>query len=82
MLVFISWLKHVRMYLTEQKLTNLEAVQLIKDHMTENARGVVKPYLNTNCICDYEELIGHLRTYFESCKTFSSFIGDFYSRVQ
>ena len=41
MLVFNSWLKDVEMCVTEQKLTNLEAVQLVKDYTTESAKGAV-----------------------------------------
>ena len=64
MLVFNSWLKDMDMYLKELTLTNLEAVQLIKNYTTEVARGVVEIYLDTNSTWDYQELIGHLRTLF------------------
>ena len=70
MLVFNSWLKGVGICMRELKLTNLEAVQLIKDYMRENMRGVVEFCLDTNSTWDYEELIRHLRTLFESGKIF------------
>ena len=82
MLVFNSWLKDVEVCMKEQILTNLEAVQLIKDYKRENVRGAVGFYLNTNSTWNYEELIRHLRTSFESCKKFRLLVGDFYSRVQ
>ena len=50
--------------------------------MTENARGVVYLYLNTNSTWDYEELIRHIRTLFESGKTLSLLVIDFYSKIQ
>ena len=82
MLVFNSWLKDVEMCVRERKLSNLEAVQLIKDYITENARGLVEFHLDTISTWNYEEFIRHLRTLFESGKIFSSLVGDFYSRVQ
>ena len=46
--VFNFWLKDVEMCVREWKLTKLEAVHLIKDYTTENARGAVEFYLDTN----------------------------------
>ena len=48
MLVFNSWLKDIEMCIQEWRLSNLEAVQLIKDYTSDNARGVVEFYLDTN----------------------------------
>ena len=45
-LVFNSWLKDEKIGMREQKLTNLEAVQLIKNCTTENVTGVVEFYLD------------------------------------
>ena len=81
-LVFNSWLKDVEMGMKEQILTNMEAVQLIKDYTTESARGAVEFYLTIYSTWDYEELIRHLRTSFESGETFGLLIRDFYTRVQ
>ena len=72
MLVFNSWLKDKEMCVKDWKLTNMEAVQLIKDYTSEGARGGVEFYLDTNSTWKYHELIEHLRTLFESSKTFSS----------
>ena len=82
MLVFNSWLKDIEMCVRERKLTNMEAIQLIKDYKAEGARGVVEFYLDTNSTWKYHEFVEHLRTSFESGKTFSLLVGDFYSRTQ
>ena len=82
MLVFNSWLKDIEMCVKEWKLTKMEAVQLIKDHTSEGARGAVEFYLDTNSTWMYHELIEHLQTSFKSGKTFSSLVGDFYSCIQ
>ena len=65
MLVSNSWLKDIEMCMKEQKLLNMEAVQLVKDYTTEGARGAVEFYLDTNSTCKYHELIEHLRTPFK-----------------
>ena len=36
--------------MSEWKLTNMEAVQLMKDYTKEGARGAMEFYLNTNSI--------------------------------
>ena len=82
MLVFNSWLKDIEMCVEEQKLTNMEAVQLIKHCTSEGERGAVEFYLDTNSTWKYHELIEHLQTLFESGKTFSSLVKDFYSCIQ
>ena len=82
MLVFNSWLKDIKMCIQEWKLSNLEAVQLIKDFTSDNARGAVEFYLDTNSTWSYKALIEHLRTSFETGESFSSLVGDFYSRSQ
>ena len=66
----------------ERKLTNMEAIQLIKDYTAEGARGAVEFYLETTSTWKYHELVEHLRTSFESSETFSSLVGDFYSCIQ
>ena len=82
MLVFNSWLKDIEMCVSEWKLTNMAAVQLLKDYTTEGARGAMEFYLNTNSTWKYEELMEHLRTSFKCGKTFSSLVRDFYSHIQ
>ena len=68
MLVFNSWLKDIEMCIKEQKLTNMGAVQLIKDYTSEGARGVVEFYLDTNSMWKYYKLIELFLTLFESVK--------------
>ena len=63
--------------MSKQKLTNMEAVQLVKDYIMEGARGAIEFYLDTNSMWDYKEFIEHTRTLFESGKTFSSLVRDF-----
>ena len=41
------------MCVKECKLSNDDAVQLIKDYTIENARGVIEFYLNTITDCSY-----------------------------
>ena len=48
MLVFNSWLKDIKMCIQEWRLSNMEVVQLIKDYTSDNARGAVEFYLDTN----------------------------------
>ena len=70
------------MCIQEQRLSNLEAVQLIKDYTSDNARGAVEFCLITNSTWSYKALIEHLRTSFETGESFSSLVSDFYSRSQ
>ena len=67
------------MCIQEQRLLNLEAVQLIMDYTSNNARGVAEFYLDTNSTWNYKALTEHLRTSFEVGESFSSLVGDFYS---
>ena len=82
MLVFNSWLKDIEMCVRERKFTNMEVIQLIKDYTAEGGRRVVEFYLDMNSTWKYHELVEHLRTSFESGKTLSSLVRDFYSHTQ
>ena len=82
MLVFNSWLKDIKMCIQEQRLSNMEAVQLIKDYTSDNVRGAVEFYLDINSTWKYKALIEHLQTSFETGESFSSLVGDFYSQSQ
>ena len=82
MLIFNSWLKDIEMCVSGWKVTNMGVDQLVKDYSTEGARGAVEFSLNTNSMWKYQESIEHLRTSFESGKTFSLLVGDFYSHIQ
>ena len=82
MLVFNSWLKDVKMCIQEWRLSNTEAVQLINDYTSDNARGTVEFYLDTDSTWNYKALIEHLQTSFEMGESFSLLVGDFYSKNQ
>ena len=82
MLVFNSWLKDIEMCIKEWKLSNMEAVQLVKDYTSVSARGAIEFYLDTNSTWKYHKLIEHLWTSFESSETFSLLVRDFYSHIQ
>ena len=82
MLVFNFWLKDIKMCIQEGRLSNMEAVQLIKDYTSEIVRGAVEFYLDTNSTWNYMALIEHLRTSFETGNSLSSLVGDFYSQSQ
>ena len=70
------------MCVREQKLLNMASIWLVKDYTTEGTRGAIEFYLDTNYTWNYQELIEHLRTSFESGKTFSLLVRDFYSHIQ
>ena len=59
-----------------------KTVQLIKDFTTDHALGVAKFYLDTNEEWIVSKLVEHLQILFESCKTFSSLLGEFYSQYK
>ena len=82
MLLFNSSLKDIEMSVKEWKLTNKEAVQLVKDYTSEGARSVVEFCLDTNSKSKYHKLIEHLQTSFKFGKTFSTLVRDFYSCIQ
>ena len=83
-LVFQSWLKDIWVYTIERRLSQWEAIQLVKDYTSEQARSEVEYYL---CLTPKQEqsfqgLIDHLSLTFQSCETVSSLIGDFYNQCQ
>ena len=41
MFIFNSWLRDIEMCVRKQMLTNMEAVQLVKDYTREGARGAI-----------------------------------------
>ena len=60
MFAFNSWLKDIELCIKEWKLTDMEAVQLVRDYTSKGARGAVEFYLDTNSTWKYQELIEHL----------------------
>ena len=83
-LIFQSWLKDVRVHIEERNLSQREAIQLVKDFTAEHARNKVEFYMGM--VVDdqqtFEGLIQHLKNAFQSGKTTSELISDFYARTQ
>ena len=82
-LVFQSWLKDIRVYTIEHHLSQWEAIQLVKDYTSEQARSEVEYYLGLTPEQEqsFQGLIDHLSLAFQSCETVSSLIADFYNLV-
>ena len=83
-LIFQSWLKDIRVYTIECRLSQQEAIQLVKDYTSEQARGEVEYYLGLTPEEEqsFQGLIDHLSLAFQSCETVSSLIADFYNWFQ
>ena len=83
-LVFQSWLKDIWVYTIERRLSQWEAIQLVKDYTSEQARSEVEYYLGLTPEQEqsFQGLIDHLSLAFQSCKTVSSLIADFYNQCQ
>ena len=83
-LVFQSWLKDIWVYTIERHLSQWEAIQLVKDYTSEQARSEVEYYLGLTPKEEqsFQGLIDHLSLAFQSCKTVSSLIADSYNQFQ
>ena len=83
-LIFQSWLKDIRVYTIECRLSQWEAIQLVKDYTSEQARSEVEYYLGLTPKEEqsFQGLIDHLSLAFQSCETVSSLIADFYNQFQ
>ena len=83
-LIFQSWLKDIRVYTIERRLSQWEAIQLVKDYTSEQARSEVEYYLGLTPKEEqsFQGLIDHLSLAFQSCETVSSLIVDFYNQFQ
>ena len=71
-------------YTIECHLSQWEAIQLVKDYTSEQARSEVEYYLGLTPKEEqsFQGLIDHLSLAFQSCKTVSSLIADFYNQFQ
>ena len=78
-LVFQSWLKDIWVYVLECCLSQWEAIQLVKDYTSEQARSEVEYYLGLTPKDEqsFQGLIDHIRLMFQSCEMVSSLIADF-----
>ena len=83
-LIFQSWLKDIRVYTIEHRLSQRKAIQLVKDYTSEQARSEVEYYLGLTPKEEqsFQGLIDHLSLAFQSCETVSSLIADFYNQFQ
>ena len=83
-LVFQSWLKDIQVYTIECCLSQWEAIHLVKDYTSEQARSEVEYYLGLTPKEEqsFQGLIYHLSLTFQSCETVNSLIADFYNQLQ
>ena len=83
-LVFQSWLKDIRVYTMECCLSQQEAIQLVMDYTSEQARSEVEYYLGPTLKEEqsFQGLIDQQSLVFQFCETVSSLIADFYNRFQ
>ena len=83
-LIYQSWLKDIQVYALEHHLSQWEALQLVKDYTSKQARSEVEYYLGLTPKEEqsFQGLIDHLSLAFQSCETVSSLIADFYNWSQ
>ena len=83
-LAYQSWLKDIRVYTIEHHLSQWEAIQLVKDYISKEARSDVEYYLGPTPEEEqsFQGLIDHLSLAFQSWETVSSLIADFYNGSQ
>ena len=83
-LIFQSWLKDIWVHVEDQNLNQREAMQLIKDITAEHACDEVEFYMGMVMEEQqtFEGLIQHLKNAFQSGKTISELISNFYSQAQ
>ena len=83
-LVFQSWLKDIHVHVEDRRLTQREGIQLVKDFTTEHAQDEVEFYMGMVAKEDqsFEGLIDHLHDAFQSGKTLSELISDFFGQSQ
>ena len=83
-LVYQSWLKDIWVYTLEHCLSQQEAIQLVKDYTSKQARSEVEYYLGLTPQEEqsFQGLIDHLSLASQSCKMVSSLIVDFYKQFK
>ena len=83
-LIFQSWLKDIRVHVEDQNLTQRETMQLIKDFTADCACDEVEFYMEM--VVEEQQafkgLVQHLKNAFQSGKTISKLISDFYGQAQ
>ena len=83
-LAYQSWMKDIWVYTIKCCLSQWEAIQLVKDYTSEQARSEVEYYLGLTPKEEqsFQGLIDHLSLAFQSCEMVSSLIADFYNWSQ
>ena len=81
-LIFQSWLKDINAHVEDWNLTEREAIQLVKDFTADRACDEVEFYMGM--VADeqqsFDGLVNHLKHAFQSGKTVSELISDFYGQ--
>ena len=65
LIVYNSWVKDIDMGICEWNLSNIEAVQSVKNYTFDHVCRAVKLYLGMNSEWCYEDMINHLKISFE-----------------
>ena len=83
-LIFKAWLKDICVCVEDRRLTQREAIQLVKDFTVECAWDEVEFYMGMMAEEDqpFEGLIDHLHDAFQSGETLSELISNFYAQSQ
>ena len=83
-IIFQSWLKDICIHVEDRRLTQREAIQLVKDFTAERAQDEVEFYMGMVAEEDqsFEGLIDHLCDAFQSGETLSELISNFYGWSQ
>ena len=82
-LIFQSWFKDIWVHVEDHNLSEREAMQLMKDFTAEHAHAKVEFYMGmvTEDQQTFEGLVQHLKNAFQSGKTISELISDFYGQA-
>ena len=83
-LIFQSWLKDICVHVKDRRLKHREAIQLVKDFTVGCGQDEVEFYMGMIAEEDqsFKGLIDHLHDAFQSEKTLSELISDFYGWYQ
>ena len=83
-LIFQSWLKDIYVNVEDRRLTQREAIQVMKDFTVECAQDEVEFYMGMMAeeVQSFKGLIDHLHDAFQTGETVSELISDFYGQSQ
>ena len=83
-LIFLSWLKDIKIHVEDQNFTQRETIQLIKDFTAKHTQDKVEFYMGM-VVEDQQTLKGfvtHLKDALHSGETISKLISNFYGRAK